>query len=224
VFALYASEDSTNTAGTIWVSNTDGLYRQSSVSNGGSFTTSAYDYGLPGEIKTMRNIQVITDTMSAGTSVVVEAQYDQDGTWVELGTHSTGTDSTFTVSTPGDAQTFRILQLRVTLNSATGTNTPTLKAVVAEAMVLGFEEFFEFIVLTEDEDSNFHVAGLNRTGGDVVQAINDLRRSQTPMTLIDAYEHSNPENNPSYSVVFDTSDGSNDEVGEGRLSVRLRVL
>jgi hypothetical protein len=42
--------------------------------------------------------------------------------------------------------------------------------------------------------------------------------------MIDAYEHDNLANNPSYLCVFDTSDGTNDEVGEGRMSVRLRVL
>jgi hypothetical protein len=224
VFALYYRQDSTNTGGVIWVSNTDGLYRQASISAGNSFTSSIYDYGLPGELKTMKSITVITDEMPASTSVVVEAQFDQDGTWVDVGTHTTGSESSFSLATPDTVYEFRTVQLRVTLNTLTGANTPTLKAVVAEALVLGFEEFFECIVLTDDEDSSFHVAGQNRTGGDVVQAVNALRRSQVPFTFTDAYEHSNLDNNSEYSVVFDTSDGTNDEVGEGRLSVRLRVL
>ena len=99
-----------------------------------------------------------------------------------------------------------------------------VKAVIAEALCLEFEEFFELTILTEDEDSSFHVADSTRTGGDLVQAINSLRRSRTPFTFQDAYEHSSFENNPEYLVVFDTSDGSNDEVGEGRMGVRLRVL
>jgi hypothetical protein len=224
VFALFAQEDGTNTGGVIWVAGAASTYRQASVEAGSSFTTSVYDYGIPGEVKTMRSITVVTDDMPASTSVVVEAQFNQSGTWVTIGTHTTGNETTFLIATPESVYEFRTLQLRVTLNSLTGASTPTVRSVVAEAMVLGFEEFFEFIVLTDDEDSNFHIAGQNRTGGDVVQAVTALRRTQTPFTFVDAYEHNNLNNNPDYSVVFDTSDGTNDEVGEGRLSVRLRVL
>ena len=224
VFAAFAQEDSTNTGGAIWVAGSVGTYRQASVAEGNSVTSSVFDYGLPGINKTLRSIQVITDELPSNTSVVIEAQYDQDNTWVPVGTHSSGAEANFIVSTGAGATEFRTIQLRTTLNSATGTATPVVKAVIVEALCLDFEEFFELAILTEHEDSSFHVSDKTRNGGELVQGINGLRRSRTPVTFIDAFEHPDLDNNPEYLVVFDTSDGSNDEVAEGRMMVRLRVL
>lgn len=223
IFVAYNREDSTNTGGSVWVAGTVDTYRQASVTDGSMFTTSVYDYGLPGEHKMLRTIRVVTDSLPDNTSVTIEAQLDQDGTWRSIGTHSVGSETVLGVS-PEETIEFRTLQLRVTLNSATGANTPVVKAVIAEALCLEFEEFFELAILTEAEDSSFHVADTTRTGGDIAQAINSLRRSRTPFTYQDAFEHPSLENNPEYLVVFDTSDGSNDEVAEGRMLVRLRVL
>jgi hypothetical protein len=224
VFAEFAQEDGTNTGGVVWVAGSVGTYRQASVEGGSSFTTSVYDYGLPGELKSLRSIQVLTDTLPADTSVTVEAQVNQDGTWLPIGTHSSGAEMTLTTATSETVLEFRTLQLRVSLVSATGVSTPVVKAVVVEGMVLGFEEFFELIVLTEDEDSSFHVSDFNRPGGTISQSVNALRRAGRPFTLVDAYEHAALDNNPEYLVVFDNSDGTNDEIGEGRMSVTLRVI
>lgn len=224
VFAMYESEDATNTGGVVHVAGSVGTYRQSSLSDGSSFDTSIYDYGLPGEKKTLRSVTVLTDDMPDDTSVVVQAQVDQDGTWIDIGSHTTGAESTFTVSTSESSTDFRTIQMRVILNSATGVSTPILKAIIVEAMVLGFEEFFDLVVLTDDEDPAFHIADHNRTGGEVTQALNALRRAGAPFSFIDGREHKELGNNPEYTCVFDSSRDSNDDVGEGRYSLRLRVL
>jgi hypothetical protein len=224
VFACYEQESSTETGGVVWVAGSVGTYRQAAVAGGSSFTTSVYDYGLPGERKTLRSIQTITDDLAAATSVTVEAQFDQSGTWVDLGSHDSGAETILPLLSVDSLYEFRTIQLRVTLNSATGVSTPVLKAVVVECLVLEFEEFFELTILTENEDSSYHALDQTFTGGDLTQAINGMRRTRAPFTFVDGVEHASLDNNPEYLCVFDTSDGTNDEVGEGRMGVRLRVV
>jgi hypothetical protein len=224
VFACYEQESATETGGVVWVAGSVGTYRQAAVAGGSSFTTSVYDYGLPGERKTLRSIQAITDSLAADTSVTVEAQFDQDGTWVDLGSHNTGSETILPLLSTDSLYEFRTIQLRITLNSATGVSTPVLKAVVVECLVLEFEEFFELTILTENEDSSYHALDQTFTGGDLTQAINGMRRARAPFTFVDGVEHASLDNNPEYLCVFDTSDGTNDEVGEGRMGVRLRVV
>jgi hypothetical protein len=224
VFALFAQEDSTNTGGVVWVAGSVGTYRQSSIADGSSLTTSVFDYGLPGFIKTLRSVQVMTDDLPTGASVTIEVQVDQDGTFVPIGTHSSGSQATFIVSNSEATTEFKTLQVRVKLNSAGGTTTPVVKAVIVEALALEFEEFFDLIIRTEDEDVPDHVQDQTLKGGDFTQKLWALRRSRSPLTFVDAYEHPDLDNNPTYLVVFDTSDVSNDDIGEGRMSVRLRVI
>jgi hypothetical protein len=224
VIALYAQEDASNTGGVTWVTGSVDTYRQATVADGNSFTTSINDFGLPAVKKTLFKVSVITDDMPADTAVTVEYQKDQSGTWVEVGSHTDGTDTAFVISEPNNAIEFRTIQLRVTLTSGTGDNTPTLKAVVVEAMPAEFEEFFELMVLTEDEDSSFHVDGAERSGGDVAQAIQGLWRSGGPVTFQDGMQSSTIGNNPSYVCRIDDFDATNDQTGEGRMMVRLRVI
>ena len=224
VIALYSSEDATNTGGVTWVTGSVDTYRQAAVSDGNTVTSSIFDYGLPSVRKMLARVQVITDTMPADTAVRVEYQKDQSGTWVEIGTHTSGTDTEFFISEPNNPVEFRTLQIRTSLSSGTGDDTPTLKAVVVEALPSEFEEFFELMVLTEDEDSSFHVDGLERSGGDVAQAIVGLWKTGAPVTFEDGMQHSAIGNNPTYLCRIDDFDATNDQIGEGRMMVRLRVL
>jgi hypothetical protein len=143
---------------------------------------------------------------------------------VDLGSHNTGSETVLPLLSTDSLYEFRTIQLRITLNSATGVSTPVLKAVVVECLVLEFEEFFELTILTENEDSSYHALDQTFTGGDLTQAINGMRRARAPFTFVDGVEHASLDNNPEYLCVFDTSDGTNDEVGEGRMGVRLRVV
>jgi hypothetical protein len=224
VIVLYSSEDATNTGGVTWVTGSVDTYRQASVEDGNTVTSSIFDYGLPAVKKMLAKVQVITDDMPADTAVRVEYQADQDGEWVEVGTHTSGTETPFYISEPNNPIDFRTLQIRTSLSSSTGDDTPTLKAVVVEALPSEFEEFFELMVLTEDEDSSFHVDGQERSGGDVSQAIQGLWKTGAPVTFEDGMQHSAIGNNPTYLCRIDDFDATNDQIGEGRMMVRLRVL
>jgi hypothetical protein len=223
-WSMFRRASSTNQQGTVHVTGTVSSYRQVTVEGGCSYTSSIYDYKMPGVKKMLRRIQVVTDDLPSGTSVVVEYQKDQDGTWTTAGTHDSGSDTTLVISDASALVEFRTLQTRVTLVSEDGTATPTLKAVIVESLPSEYEEFFDLMVLVEDEDGSFHVPGEQRTGGDIAQDIFGLWRQGSPVTFVDAYANSAPGNNPEYLVRIEDVDGSNDEIGEGRLSVRLRVL
>jgi hypothetical protein len=223
-FACFSQEDASNTAGVVWVTGSVSTYRQAAVADGNSFTSSVYDYSLPGEDKLLRSIQVITDTMATDTSVTVQIQTDQSGTWTTIGTHSSGAETKFVVSNTDTSTVFKTIQMRIKLSSQTGSATPTLKAVVVDSLPLVQEEFFDLMIRTEDEDSSDHIGAQTLSGGDIAQGLWSLWRSGTPVTFIDGFQHSVLDNNPEYLVRVEDCDHSNDEIGEGRMSVRLRVL
>lgn len=223
-WALYQQSSATNVGGVVHVTGTVDTYRQATVVGGCAYTSSVYDYNLPGVTKMLRRIQVVTDDLPADTSISVEYQVNQDGTWLPAGEHVTGAETTIIVSDASTLVEFRTLQLRVTLNSATGTSTPTLKAVIVESLPSEYEEFFDLMVLTEHEDSGFHVDGLQREGGDISSALFGLWRTGQPATFVDGFAYDRVGFNPEYLVRVEDVDASNDEIGEGRMSVRLRVL
>lgn len=223
-FALYNQADTNNVGGVTWVTGSVATFRQSAVADGNSFISSAEDFGLPGVTKMLRRIQVVSDTMGANTAVHVHYQIDQSGVWIEAGTHDSGSETVFTISDASDVVEFSDVTLRVTLSSSTGVNTPKVRAVILEALPIEFEEFIDLIILTEDEDANFRTPDTQRSGGDISQAIFGLWREGSPVTLVDGFSNSMPGNNPEYLVRIEDINGSNDEIGEGRLSVRLRVL
>jgi hypothetical protein len=164
---------------------------------------------------------VVTDELPADTSVSIEVQVDQDGVWIPLGSHTSGTETIMVTPTP---LTYRSIQIRKTLSSATGVATPTLKAVIVDSLPLAQEEFFDLIILTEDSDSSFHIADQQLTGGEIAAAVWAVQRNGTPITFVDGYENKHSSVNPEYLVRVENARNSNDQVGEGRMSVRLRVL
>jgi hypothetical protein len=220
-FAMFAQESASQTGGTVWVTGAVGTYRSASVADGNSVTHSIYDYGLPGEDKLLRRVQVVSDELPADTSISIDIQLDQDGTWVPLGSHDMGTETVLTSAVP---IVYRSIQVRATLASSTGVSTPELTAVIVDSLPLAREEFFDLILLTEDEDSGFHIGDQMLTGGDIAAQFWGMQKSGTPVTFVDGYENSEASVNPEYLVRIEDARGSNDQLGEGRLSLRLRVL
>jgi hypothetical protein len=222
-FAAYSQEQ--GVAGAVWAMGSLSTYRQSSSTDGNTLTSSVYNFGLPGTEKLLVSIDVLTDVMPAGTAVTVEAQLNQSGTWISIGTATSGSANTFIVSSEATSLTFDTLQLRITLTSTDGTATPTLETVVVKALPTESEEFFDLIILTEDEDSNDHPSGEQKLGGERAQALWGMWQQGTPTLFTDGYQISSPYSGAQeYLVRVEDCDHSNDQVGEGRMSVRLRVL
>jgi hypothetical protein len=217
LFALY-SDEGTYVAGSV------STYRQSSVTDGNTYTSSIYDYDLPGVLKELREITVLTDEMPTATSLKVEVQIDQDGTWSEVGSSSSGSKHVFGISAADITPTFQTLQVRVTLSSRTGVNTPTVKGVVATAWTAEDEEFFSLILRLDDEDSFDHPNNVQRTGESISSSLWAAKAAKAPVTLTD---HKAAQ---SYLVRIEDIDDQRDAMpsggstGEGRVAVTCRVL
>lgn len=219
-FATYAVEQSTS--GAVWVSGSVATYRQASVVDGNTYTSSVYNFGLPGVEKLLTTIDVLTDDLPANVSVLVEYQKDQDGTWTAAGTVSSGASTKLHID--ATYVTFQSLQIRVTLTSGTGVNTPTLKGIVVSALPVAAEEFFDLVLDMEDPNSYYHFTNEQTTAGEKALQLWALKTQRVPVTFVDGYGINDPRSNPEYLVVIEDIDQSADDVGEGRLTVHLRVL
>ena len=222
-FALFSGEGS-HTTGSV------GTYRSAGTADSNRWTSSVNDFGLPGVTKQLDFIEVSTDTLPASTSVSIEYQKNQSGTWVALSTLTSGSKHRITSDSGQDTVTFETLQLRVTLQSLTGVNTPTVRAISARAFPAEFEEFFDLLVNCNDEDSVYRVQGRQVRGHEIAQAIIDMQKSKETTTLEFGYhaDRTNPVgaqvNIPVYLVRVEDFDRVGTKQGESSMRVRLRVL
>ena len=214
--AVYSAES--------WVQGTVSVYRQGGVAGANTFTSSVYDYSLPGYKKVLQDIRVLTDTMPTGTQVSVDYQIDQDGTWTTIGTATSGTISRFVAADADDPILFNTIQVRAIASSLTGANTPIVKAIVVSSLPAEAEEFFELALLCEDQDSSFHIANAQDPGSDLAGSLYALWQSHTPTTYLDGYADKRLGVAPSYLVRVDDFDDQRTAQGEGRVVVTLRVL
>lgn len=117
-----------------------------------------WDFGFPGEPKTLTTVDVQTETLPSGTSVEVSLLLD-DGTTITTDAagvtmaHSTGTRSTFVVSNAGTERNFYYVRPSVILKGS-GTTTPTVVAVTVRCETSGMVRFFEVVVDLSDDTSN----------------------------------------------------------------------
>jgi hypothetical protein len=175
VFAAYTTE--------IFVAGSVGTYRQSSVSDGSSLTSSVYDFGLPSVSKALAKIEVQTDTMPSNTSVAIEYQADQSGTWVPVGTMVSGSKQTFLIT----GVSFFTLQVRAKLHTADGVSTPVLKGVTVWASSATDEEYHDLVLRVDDQDSYDHIANEQVPGAVKAEVLMGIWRGKEVTTLVDGY-------------------------------------
>lgn len=207
----------------VYVTGSVDTYRQAGVSGANKFTSSIYDFGLPGFKKTLTKIQVLTATLPANTSVLVEYQKDGDGTWTTVGVMDTGSIKDFFLLDNTSYVEFNAIQVRVTPRSKRGTNTPTVRAIVVYALPAEDEEFFDLAVWCYDEDSSFHINGQQLTGQEQAANLVALARSKVPTTFLDGYAYQDARYD-SYSVRVDSIRDQRNQLGEGRVVATLRVI
>jgi hypothetical protein len=197
-----------------------GTYRQSSVADGNSYTSSTYDFDLPGVLKELNEITVLTDELPASTALQVEIQKDQDGDWLTLGSSTSGSKHPFRVTAADIVPTVQTIQVRTTLSSQTGANTPTVKGVVVTAWTAEEEEFWDLVVRLDDEDSSDRIAGHQRQGKHIADEVWAAKQTKEPVNLIDHME------GHEYLVRVEDIDDQRDvsPEHEGRMAIRLRVL
>lgn len=219
-----AHQFAVNSTEGVFVTGSLSTYRQAGVANANQFVSSLYDFGLPGTLKLLSTLQVLTDDMPANAAVRVEYQLDQDGTWHHAGTVTDGKINTLTISSEDSSATFGSIQIRLTLSSGTGANTPTVRAIIVTAFPTKYEEFFDLVIRADDEDSSDRVADVQRTGGELAAHIRGIWQGGNLTTFVDGYESLAVGSVNTYLVRVDDYDQSFDAQGQGRVSIRLRVI
>lgn len=179
-FAQYEAE--------VIVTGTDATYRQSSVTDGNTYTSSIFDNNLPGVRKNLLTLRLLTDTLASGASILLEYQLDASGTWVTAGLATTGAEHDFVIATEQTNATYNALQLRVKLISSNGTATPVVRGIIAISNAADDEEYWDLVLRCEDDDSLDRPDGIQATGAQRLANIVSLKRTGAPFTFEDGYE------------------------------------
>lgn len=218
-FALYSDEGA-------HVTGSVGTYRSAGTTASNRWVSSITNFGLPGTTKQLDHLEITTDTLPASTSVSLEYQIDQSGTWVPVASFTSGTKHRRNLLTETDTVLFETLQVRVGLQSLTGANTPTVRSVSVRAFPAADEEFITVLLDTTDEDSSDHVQGFQRTGASLAAAIVSMKRSEEAVSLELAYEHA-PESlaeRSSYTCRIEEYNQVFKQRGGSSMHVVLRIL
>jgi len=210
IFAAYSEE--------VFVAGSVGTYRQSSVADGSSYTSSIYDFGLPSVRKALAKIEVMTDTMPSNTQVQVFYQVDQSGTWVLAGTQSNGTIQTFFP----ELTTFSTLQVRVRLSTSDGASTPKFRGLTVWASAADDEEYFDLVVRTEDQDSSDHIANEQESGARKAEDLFSVWRAKAVVPFKDGYLRDGPGDD--YLGTIEDIRIENNISGEGRAVLTFRAV
>lgn len=186
--------------------------------------TAINDFGLVDE-KILLSIRLQTEPLPANSSVEIQYQLDQDGTWTSAGTYSTtgGAGTTFTLSTASSAITFRNLQLRLILDNGGSTSeTPTILNVSTRATVAaGLNVWTLRLDLADDHGEAATERTLGREKIDNIVTAGDL---ETVVALKDGYPDGRVGEFTSHNVVVDDYQISLRQPGEGTALVQLREV
>lgn len=209
----------------VWVTGAVRTYRVAGANVDASrFISSVHDFDLPAHPKVLTSMAVLTDNLDENTSVTVEYQKDQSGNWEHVGTATTGSFNAFRVSDADETILFNNLQVRATPTSGDGVSSPRVKAISAQALAQGREEFFDLALLCTDEGPEFHIEGRVITGAELARNIHTLRRSGELVTFVDAYASEDPDENDTYLVKVEDVQDDSLQQGESRIYARLRVI
>jgi len=181
------------------------------------------DFGLVDE-KVLMSFTLITEKLPAGNTVVIKYQLDQNDVWLIAGTMSTtgATEETFLVSTDSTTRTFRNLQIRIELDSDSGSETPVVRSVRALATVVQGVKLWSLILNASDELG----AMQNRAwdGATLIENITTAASNNAVVAFKDGYTNRKPGSYREYDVVIDDVTVVNDRPGEGTIQVTLREV
>ncbi len=183
-----------------------------------------WDFGVSDRDKTLTEIQVVTAALPSNTSVQVDYQVNENGTWTSAGAASTsGSTHTWDLISSTQTVTFRTIQWRVGIRSTTGgANTPEVRSVSVKAFVNDYtEQFILTLALDDDERSR---GGRARTGRDKARDLLTLVQDRTAVQFRDHYASRVEGDTDTYTVVVTDPIVELDSDGQGRARVTLKVV
>lgn len=212
----------------MWVTGSQGTYRTGGTTSSNEYISSIFDNGLPFETKMLTEIVLLTDPIPTGTSVAVQYDADQTGTWTHLGNCTRGQATHhLRVSLPDNAVTYGTIQVRVVLGT-NGSATPVIYGITVRGLTTSTEDYIDLNLLLADEDSSSRVHGKQRTGGEMAQYLRSLKTAGTPVGLTDYYGADSGRKGAGAAISNLVRIESVDQIfvkqGEGRGFVRMRIL
>jgi hypothetical protein len=183
--------------------------------------------------KVLTHIEVVTAPLDANTSVYVEYDIDESGTWTSTDkdaatmTHDTdaATKKVFTIANTGaNTKKGRILQWRVGLASSDGVDTPVVRSTTMKVLVLDYVEFYDVTLSASDEDSGNRGVGTQFTGTKKWSSLRTSIENKNLVSFTPHYEDSRtPADVTARTVLLEDPYG--DIANEGRDgAVRLRAV
>ena len=110
-----------------------------------------------------------------------------------------------------------------TLITSDGTASPVLKSITVWASAAEDEEYFDLVLLTEDQDSSFRIAGEQVPGSTKSGHAMNLWRRKSVFTFSDGYS-SKSTGSEEYLCTIEDLRIEQNALGEGRCVVTLRVV
>ena len=176
------------------------------------------DFGISEE-KVLHSFEVITEPLPANTVVLVQYMLD-DGNPTSLVQHSTtgATSKRVVVSTSTATKKFNSLQMKLTLRSSDGADTPVVKALNVYATVA--KRVRTWTLLLDISDSQA-VSGYG--GAELLQNL-ELAVDDEVVAFIDGYRDRGPASAITYDVIFDRELTNLSYAQEGVVMVVLREV
>jgi len=132
-----------------------------------------------------------------------------------VGSHEGGSTQTFYLQNVS----FESLQMRASLTTSDGVSSPSLRAITAWATSAQDEEYFDLVVLTEDQDSSHRIANEQTLGATKANHLLDLWRRKVVTSFTDGYGTNDP---TEYIVTVQDIRVENTADQEGRTVVTLK--
>lgn len=204
------------------------------LGNGGNFVdtssvtarldSSIHDFGVVDE-KILLSLRLACEPLGANSSIELQYQIDQSGSWTSAGTYATagGSGTNFTISTDTSVVAFRSLQLRIILsNNGTVSESPVVLSVAARATVAAGLKVWDLLLDLADDAGE---AGAEKTTGTVKAAnVRTLGESDSVVDFKDGYADRRVGQFIAYDVVMDDYSINMRSPGEGTAFVRLREV
>lgn len=196
----------------------------------GRMESGVWDFDLPEDEKQLDGIHVLSDAGSGTPAANYEVFYmvNESGTWVSAGTRSSGFHNYHPVSTGTSTVTFRTLRLRIDPKAAC-----QIYALSARVRVTTYEEVWELLLDLTDESVDDRRSRRRRThedrGWQLRDYIRSIANSKQVVTFLDGARYpqgdrDDPNKYSTHTVVVDIPLDQVDQLGEGRMIVRLRSV
>jgi hypothetical protein len=186
-----------------------------------------YDFDAPGVTKVFTGIKVRTAPLPANTTISVEYQIDESGSWTTAGTLSTDNETDHLVSLAGVGSSTKkgdTIQVRLGLASSDGADTPEVRSWTVEAIPVEYVTQLHLVLDSSNDGSGDHLPGSQLSGHQQRDLIQTWINNKQLLTLTDKYESANDAQSDTYTVVLHDPEANLTTRGQGKFKLVAEVV